>query len=79
MSPAEKYFHMFNEILEKKKEFLKDFDYTRATENQIKLIETMTINLYKVGLEYDKVKKLLREEYSKNDEKKKSLLEDDNF
>jgi hypothetical protein len=75
LTPAEKYFHAFNTIMENKREYLKEFNYTTATESLLKLVETMTTNLYKHSQEYDKVKKLLREEYSKAN-KPKSLLED---
>jgi folate-dependent tRNA-U54 methylase TrmFO/GidA len=75
LAPAEKYFHIFNDILEKKRVFLKDFDYTKANDSQMRVVESMSTNMYKIGLEYDKVKKLLNEEYS-NTEKPKSLMDE---
>jgi hypothetical protein len=62
LSPAEKYFIQFNEILEGQRKFLRDFKYEKATEKQIQVVQSMTKDLFKVGQEYDKIKKLLREE-----------------
>ncbi len=75
LTPAEKYFHIFTEILEKKRLFLKTFDYTTANDSQMRVVEQMSTNMYKVGLEYDKVKKLLNEEYNSG-EKPKSIMDE---
>jgi hypothetical protein len=44
-------------------------------DSQMRVVESMSTNMYKIGLEYDKVKKLLNEEYS-NTEKPKSLMDE---
>lgn len=75
LTEAEKYFNDFNEILSGKRKFLKEFNWETANESKLKVLESMSTNMFKIGQEFDKVRKLLKEEYAKDD-KPKSLLEE---
>lgn len=75
LNPAEKYFAEYGVFLEKQKQFLNNFDYSTATDSQIKTVEAMIGNSFKKSQEYDRIKKLLVQEDLKVDDKPSSFFD----